>query len=600
MPLPASLNPPAESSGGRGTARWSKAIKAWFFVLAFTPGSLLQADNADDFPLERVILTGLIDSDGERGYWEKRRRYPTPGIVITSETYVRIAFTGRVSSNGSSALEDIALVDVFDVYRIELAGNISSAEYRELEQLQRIALAGTISNQEQYELARRFGLDGTITNSYQELVERYGLTGIISNTDDTIELAYLRRQDVPTQRTPGSEPADLLAEIEEAPVVRDGPLFWSRGRNLLAIIEPTLTTYLRRDEIDREGFENKSSTLVVVRPYLRLALQQPKWSLTSHYEMESGSYLSGENEGFINHELATDWGFRSSRRNQFNVAAVYRNWQDRRTRQAVEDFNAGLVESFDYDSLGFNFRFRHGTKEDRRRYDVSAQTERTKVDSGNDVVFGYDLVEKRLKATGYWRVRRRITLLLNGEYKSFDYQGRDDSRQYRITPGVEFVLPRRIAGRALMGYEGKRDTESNASFGSLVWDADLTWRPWRRTSLEVRSARELLEVFARAGAILAGEFGVQQYGKVTWSQQWNSAWNSRLGLTYQERGFEGIRRGDEKATQLSFQTSYRVTPRLTLRGDGVYTSQRAQDSADNFDRWTVTFKADMGLYRGRR
>ena len=542
-----------------------------------------------------------------------------PGIVITSETYLRFDFTGQVSSNGQPNLEEVALVEVIDVYRIELAGNISSAKYRELE---RIALAGIISNYHQDAVARRFVIDGTITNAYQDLVNRYGLTGIISNTDDRIELAYqdlvnrygltgiisntddrielayLRREVTPPQEVPFPALPGPIDEVQDAPVIREGSFFWRGSKDLFAIIEPSLTTFLRRDEIDRDGTGKEGSTLVVVRPYFRLALQQPRWSLNGHYELESGRYLSGNDNDFLNHEVIADWGFRASRANQINVGTVYRSWHDRRTRQAIRDFNAGLVDSFDYNSLGFNFRFRHGGKQDRQRYEISAQTERTRVDGEANDEFSYDVVENKIKATGYWRVRRRVTLLLDGEYKHFDYQSRDNSRGTQISTGVEFFMPRRIKGSVQVGYADKRHEDLHLYSSNLVWNADLSWRPWRRTTLEFKTAKELLEVFARAGTILAGEFGIQQYGRISWSQHWNSTWDSKLSLTYQERDFEGTRREDE-ATQLIFRTSYRATPRLTLRGDGVYTNRRTLGGAD-FDRWTVTLRADMGLYRGRR
>ena len=576
-------------------SRWTGTNKTWLFLLAFILAGSLQANNVGDFPLERIILTGLIDSSGDRGYWEKRKRIPIPGIVITSETYVRFDFTGQVSSNGQPSLEEVTLVGVFDVYRIELAGNISSAEYRELE---RIALSGIISSYHDEESARRYGLAGTISNSYPELVKRYGLTGIISNADARIELAYLRREDPLPQETPPPGFPGLINDVETTPVVRDGPFFWTSSRDLFAIIEPTLTTYLRRDEIDREGTGREGSTLVVVSPYFKIALQQPRWSLIGHYDLESGKYLSGNDNGFTNHEVVADWSFRLSRENQINVGTVYRNWHDRRTRQAIEDFNAGLVSSFDYDSLGFDIGFRHGGKQDRKRYEISAHTKRTRVDSEATDLFGFDLLENRVKATGYWRVRRRVTLLLDGEYKNFDYRDRDESRQYRVSTGVEFFMPRRIKGSVQVGHANKRHTDLGLNSNNFVWNVDVSWRPWRRTTLEFRTARELLEVFSRAGTILAGEFGIQQYGRLSWSQQWNSTWDSKVSLTYQERDFEGIRREDE-ATQLIFGTSYRATPRLTLRGDGVYTNRRTLGATD-FDRWTLTLRADMGLYRGRR
>ncbi len=528
----------------------------------------------------RVALNGLIDSDGNRDYWEDRTRVSYNGVVVTSETYVLASlFEDGVERPG----------DVIEIHRVELIGNISSAEYRTLQQIARAGNAGSLH---QLQVARRFGLDGVISSASAEIYDRYGLSGIITSENNHLELAVLRREDgLQIPQEPRS--SDPVADAD-LPVFADSPSFWTRSRALIGTIEPSLTSYLRVDNIDRTVTGAQDSSVVVVRPHLRFALQQPRWTFLGDYELESGRYFKGDEDGFNNHELRANWGYRPSKDNQFNVAATYRNWHDRRTRQAIEDFNAGLLGSFDHDSLGFDFTYQRGTNEDKRRFEVVARTEHTDVDSKSAIQdFGYGLQNNSLTATHYWRVKRRVTVLLEGQYQNFNYASRSDSIQYRLLPGVEFWLPRRITGTVLLGYERKEHQDLNLSFSSPVWRADLSWRLKKRSTLELQSARELLEVFAQPGAINSGEFGVQQYGRLSWAQRWNQAWKSDLSFTYQERDFEGTDRV-EQTSQWVFGTTFRAGPRLTFRGDGAFTSQQVQGQQD-FDRWTLTVQASMGL-----
>jgi hypothetical protein len=494
-----------------------------------------QATSTTESSFHRAPITGMIDSDGYRGYWEKRPRQTLSGIIITSETYIRFSQAGLAVTSGLPSQDNVDTIEVFDVHRIQLIGTISS------------------------------------------------------EGEDTIVL-------FPGDELP-QEIAELLAD-QEYPVITESSPFWSRTRALVQMIEPSLNSYVRRDEIKEEGRKTRESTLIAVQPRFRLALQQSKWSLVSHYNVEFGEYVSGDFNDFVNHELATDWGYKTSQKNQFNIAGIYRNWQDKQVDQAVEDFNSGLTDSFYHESLGIDFSWRQGLKKDRFRSEFVVGTEKTNVESDIADEFGYRVLQTRAAGTGFWRVRRKLTLLLDGLYQDYDYKDREDSNQFRLATGVDFWVLKRVAGRLLVGYQSKSfDSKSYESINDedsgIIWNADVIWRPQKTTTVGFRTARQLLETYVPNSGIDNGSFGVQQHAQINLDQRWNPTWDSNLTFTYQERDFDSSQE-ELDAVQIIFGTNYRVSPKWTLRGIGAFTRQEAKIGND-FDRWTLTFHADMRL-----
>ncbi len=538
----------------------------------------VQAVNREVASLNRTALTGMIDSNGYRGYWEKRRRHRLPDVIITSETYV-------VYRPAALSPDNVQTIEVFDVHRVQLIGNISSID---LARLQRIALTGTITSEEERQLASRFGLDGLISSEN---------IGWVSNKSGTnIELAFLRQGEDSIILFPGDmaqEDSTIILIEPEYPVLADEPTFWSKTRTLFQMIDPSLTSYVRLDDIDEENVGSTTSTLIVVQPRFRLALEQSRWSLVSHYNLESGEYISGDFEDFLNHELRVDWDYQSSQKNQIDLATVYRNWQNKRVDQAVEDFNSNLTNSFSHESLGFDFSWHHGSKKDRLSSELSFGAEKTDVESDIKDEFGYRVLQTRVAGTGFWRVRRKVTLLLDGLYQNYDYEDREDSEQFRLASGIDFWMLKRVAGRLLLGYQTKRYKTSHEKDQGIVWNADLTWRPRKTTTVNFQSARQLLETYVVDSTIQTGRFGVQQHAQVNLTQSWSPSWGSRFSATYLQRDFDRSRE-EEEAVQLILSANYKLSPRWTLRGDGAYTKQKAK-IANDFNRWTLTFYADMRL-----
>jgi hypothetical protein len=578
------LNPIGSSETLRATAvRFSVVL---VMLLSFEA----RASNPEAYGpgdgLGRIALSGYVDSNGERGFWEERTRVPVDGIVVTTDTYVRMKLHG-----GAGSVQQAQVMDVYEVHRVHLSGSISSEAYAAIT---RIALNGEINSINDHQRVRRVPFKGSVVSDIGAVALRYGLDGVISNVSDEVELAYLRRTD-PTRVPPIQVPdipivGDIAGDVEPA-VVRDDNVLWSRSKGLLGLIETSIRSYVRTDSINRSGFEQEDYSLLVVEPLFQVMLEQAKWKLDGHYKGESGEYITGDDDSYVNHELAFDFTRRVATNDQIGIGSRYRNWHDKRTRQAIEDFNSGLVGSFDNDAIGLDVTWEHGRKSDRLRFMMSVETEQESVDSEADDVFGYDLRHDTVEATAYFRVQRRSTVFLRSELQNFDYKDRDDSKQYRLSPGWEYTPNRRIALNAEAGYE--RKVYENSRFGGLIWDADISWRPRRNTTLEFRTAREFLEVFARNGTVRPGEFGLQEYQRFNVRQKWNPKWASDFSVTYQRRDFEGSEI-EEEASQFEFSTSFKMTPRVTLNGDGAYTKQRTVGSTD-YDRWTLTLRADVKL-----
>jgi hypothetical protein len=551
-----------------------------------------QAITTKDKSLERAILNGMIDSSGDKAYWENRKRVSLPNVIITSETY--LLYGHDESSTSAAAPTGPNVLDIVDVHRIQLVGSITSTD---LERLNRIALTGTITSHEEWEIVNRYGLNGIISNENPQHFDTLAVGG------ENIELASLRSGGDDVVLFPGDSAPEATAELlailsdtttdNEYPTIADGNLLRARARAMIQMIAPTLTTYLRYDEIDEDSEKTRDTTLIVVQPRFRLALQQSNWSLVSHYLVESGKYISGDFENFLNHELSSNWEYSSSRKNQFNIEMMYRKWQNRRVDEAITDFNSGLVDSFSHDSLGFDFSWEHGTKKDRLRSVISANTTKTLVKSDEKGEFGYDVVQNRLAGTGFWRIRRKVTLLLDGLYQHYDYKDREDSDQFRLSAGADFWMLKRVTGRLQIGYQYKRFEDTGDEDSGLVWNADVTWRPKKTTTLSFNSARQLVETYFRSNTVQPTRFGVQQHAEVALAQRWSQAWDSNFSVTYLERDFQKSMEHEE-SLQLIFGTNYKITPRITLRGDGAYTTQQAK-IANDYDRWTLTFYANMRL-----
>jgi len=531
----------------------------------------------------RYQLSGYIDSSGERGFWEPRTRIFIPGIVISSETYVRVFVAGTISSNGEAEFDQADVVEVFDVVSVHVAGGTEALPF---EELRRVALTGSLSSRDK-NLLRRYALDGSVSNVDQVLAQRFALDGVISSEQDVLELAFVRRTDVPEL----SPEADIIGDVDPQPQSEADGGLWQGGRTLFSRVDRQLRTYLRSDSINKKGTRSDSLVLVA-NPYFSLDLQQPRWSLRNQYALESGKYVNGNNDSFLNHELDSAFNWRMDKGDQLTVGVVYRDWNNRRTRQIIEDFNAGLVGSFSHKSLGVNGTWNHGIRQNRLSYVVKAGTENTRVASDEED-FGYNLDNRRFSATGYWRVKRRMTVLFDSRYQTFDYADRNDGSQYFLAPGIEIANRRRIAARVVAGYQSKETDNALHKFGGFFWNIDLTWRPKKQTTLAFQSARELLDVSARSAEISDGEFGVQDYAKVQWQQDWTQKVSSDMAFTYQQRDFQGVSRNGD-AYQVLIGTKYKLSPGLTIRGDGTYTNQQAE-GASAYDRWTLTLSADMKL-----
>ena len=527
----------------------------------------------------RYQLSGYVDSSGERGFWEPRTRVSIPGIVITSETYVRVSVAGTISSDGEAELNHADVVEVFDVVSVQVAGVSQALPF---EELRRVALTGNLSSRDK-NLLRRYALDGSVSNVDHALAQRFELDGVISSEQDVLELAFVRRTDVPES----SSDVDTIGDVDVHPQSETGG-FIQRARTILSRGDRHLRTYLRSDNIDQGGVR-RDSLLFVANPSFSLDLQQPRWSLRSRYELESGRYVDNSNDDYLNHELDSAFDFQINKDDQLTVGVVYRDWHNRRTEQIIEDFNAGLVGSFGQQSLGLQGAWHHGTQQNRLRYEVKAETENTRV-SGDE---GYEQDNRKFSATGYWRVKRRMTVLFDSRYQTFDYADRDGGSQYFLAPGVEIASRRRLAARAIAGYQSKKADNVVHNLGGFFWNIDLTWRPKKQTTLAFQSARELLDVSARDAEIRDGEFGVQEYAKLQWQQDWTQRVSSDMAFTYQQKDFEGVSRNGD-TYQLHIGTKYKLSPGLTISGDGTYTSQQTQ-GASAFDRWTLTLSADMKL-----
>jgi hypothetical protein len=545
---------------------------------------------------DRYRIDGFVDSTGTSRDWGARPRFSIPGVVVTSETYVKVAYDGRVLDDGSAVLDDAIVLDAFDVVRVQLTGDISNVYIRDR---QRIVLEGTFTSEDR-NLLRRYALSGTVANVEEAVATRFGLDGVISNVSGEIQLASIRRTDPAPRKTP--LPMDIAETIEPEPASEPEGVPGTQtaagsttgllegGKALLGMVETALTVYMRSDHLNRASGNDSDSLLLVTSTRSDLNLEQSRWTLNNYLALDFGQYVGGEQGRIINRELGTNWTWRVAKADQLSIGGALGKADERAQKdEIIEDFNSATLGAFEQNAFNTYATWQHGRTQDRYRYDVSAAMDSTRGASRDDDALEYGLDQYSVSGTGYWRVKRRVTVLFDTSFRRFSYaSGHPDSTEFSLQPGFELITSRRLTARALVGYTSRQSDQGKEGLEDISWSVDMDWKPTRPTTLGLELAREMRDAIQGNGTGSVGEFGIQQYGRVNWQQRWSQRLTSDVSFAYRQLEFSGM--DDDQTMQVKLGARYRLSPDLTIRSDGSFTNQR-----DDFNRWTLTFSADMKL-----
>ena len=605
----------AEKAADRSEERASRAAfpvraSCWPCLLtALLPAWLPVEARAGDG--DRHVITGTIDS--RAGLWEQRRRIPLPGIIVSSQTYV--VFDGQL--DGSLPGTGLHGARFFDIHRLEATGDLTPERHRDL---QRIALSGVIASYDRETPAHLAGAGFVSAAEREQDPEPVGAltadggfvvyaasAGPIAPDSDAVTISAAERDRALAERF------DLAGVIssEDARIERvepDDPDLLLRGTRAVAnrvaasLMNPDLYTFIRSDSVDFDEGRSEHTVQAVAGVGITADIPLAAMDLLVNYDVNAAEYPAGDFEGFVNHRLGLEAGVDLRGRGEAYVQLDGRRWRDQRDTNGVDDFQATASGSYEQETTNVALGWRRSSAEKRLRGDVRVARQTSQVDfaAGDD----FEQETRSVSSTVAYRLRRRVSLLLDGRYETHEFDARSDSTQYRLRGGVEANLSRRLSGRGVVGY-GRRDFDNGSDGdGALSFDGTLRWRPGRRNTITIAAARDIVDIFERSDrGQEPNAFGIQDSARVDWTHDWTSAWSTRSSLGYRTLD---PRNSDARVADWQVQTggSYALTKRTSLSASGAYTLSDDETRGD-YDRWTFTLRLDrrarpFGRGRGRR
>jgi hypothetical protein len=585
-------------------SRSPRAHRCLRTLLALVLGCGVAVARGDDEGPRRV-LSGTIDS--RAGLWEQGSRLPLPGVIISSETYLLL-------TPSLTAADDARLLTV---HRAQLTGEPSAAQRAALF---RIALSGVISSYER-ELAGPAVVDAprdevtpileptpgggfvlaapvttgtapsgaTRGSSARErdaaLLRRYALAGVISSDDDRI--VRVPRDDLDPRPRPARGRALDHAEAVLARLVDD-------------LTRPSLRTYLRADGAEFDDGRTESTVLASAQARFTAAYRRPLWSATLAYNLDAAEYLQGDLDRFVNHSLTTGFDFRLGRAKTLAVTYRRRSWRDHREAQAIDDFQATVSGPYTQAIENLGVRWHHKPNRGRFGHTLALSRDRTVVRFAGDD--GFEQATNSASGSVLYRLNRRVTLLVDGQYQSLAYAERSDSSQLRLRGGAEMRISRRLTGGGAIGLEHKRFEDGTPRDEVLDLAADLDWQAGRRDAISLDLSRGFAEVFDRGPADLApNAYTVRSAAIVGWEHQWTSRWSTQSSVGYRH---QDPRNSNARSEDWQLQASGRYALSRDLRVSAAAAYTRSRDAVrGDFERWTVTLSLDLPgrrQARGRR
>ncbi len=313
--------------------------------------------------------------------------------------------------------------------------------------------------------------------------------------------------------------------------------------------------------------------------------------------LELGKYFDIASEDYTDHHLDGEWERNLARRKKFKVQGRYVKSHQRRYLARTDNFRDALFgNASDFKDIQIGFGYANGNRLDRSRMELRGYSQSVRLDDSGAARLRSDRDILGITYGYFWHLRRRIAIFAEGRYKSFDYKEQlRDSNQTRIVIGSEIRLRKRISGVIRFGYETKDYDQldgisSRADYKDSVWDVSLTWRPGPNTSIEIESAKDLIEV-EQNGIALSGIYAIRKNLEIDWKQAWTSRLSTFATFRFYLDDVQGTEREDE-LRWFHVGATYKAMRKLNISIDAAHESRKFR-TWPNADRSMITLKAEF-------
>ncbi|MBY5267732.1 outer membrane beta-barrel protein [Spiribacter salinus] len=357
------------------------------------------------------------------------------------------------------------------------------------------------------------------------------------------------------------------------------------------------------DNVDERPDDEESSNVTKVAPTFLFRAEERRNRYQFRYTPSLERYSHDSDDNRVNHRAAANSRMVFDARNRLDLGLNARRNQATLTSTNVdnEEDEGDINERFD-----LNGTYRFGAAAARGQFELDAgyvwNRYANHLEGGsNNQSEEYD--SPRVGATFFWRVAPKTQLLIEGRYQDYDYTWDEstlDSTNMSAFVGATWRATAKTSGSVRVGQQDKEfDEAGKVDEDTTSWEAEVTWRPMNRSTVQVSTSNTLEEGSEGAAGEAFEETVEQTEYALSWSHDWDERVSSNVRLSFRDKDYLGADivnddRNDELTTA-SVGVSYAVERWLDV---GIETRFKENDSTNEdaeYDRNTYFLTATLSL-----
>ncbi|HSN21663.1 MAG TPA: outer membrane beta-barrel protein [Usitatibacter sp.] len=369
-----------------------------------------------------------------------------------------------------------------------------------------------------------------------------------------------------------------MYEFPTAPPI-SGPASVQLGETPLFVTPYLGAAYGYDDNLFYSHSGEKSSSLYLVSPGVKLDARDPNKVVQVSYQGQVGRYTSSSDDDYVDHTARAQFDAAFDRRNFLRLGFDYIRSHDPRgsTDRPLSTRPDRYRQSDPYVTYAF------GTPGAPGRVELYYNGLQRRYLNNREFTASSDRDMPEFGGAFYWRAMPRTYVLVEARRTNIDYvdQNAASGDERRIYAGVSWEATAATTGTVKVGNLRRRFDEGNVpTFSGTSWEALVTWAPRSYSKFDLYSARQTSESTGLGSFILTSASGV------AWNHAWSSFFSTNLNLRYQRDKYQDYDRTD-RTTTLGVRAGYKFRRWLTL---GAEFSRTQRDS--NID----IFEYDKNLY----
>ena len=340
------------------------------------------------------------------------------------------------------------------------------------------------------------------------------------------------------------------------------------------------------DNIFLSHSNQKSSTLYVTSPGLKLDARTASSIFQLNYQSQIGRYSESRSDDYVDHNTNAQFDMAFSGRSFLRLGFDYIRGHD--PRGSTDRPSAGSPDK--YRAYTPNATFAFGAPGAQGRVEVYyADLHKSYLNNrATTAISDRDVTE--YGSAFFWRVQPKTYALFEARKTDISYELASpfSGQETRVYGGVSWDATAATTGTLKVG-QLRRSFDSNLpSTTSASWEGLVSWSPRTYSRVDLYTSRQTSESTG------LGRFILSSIAGVSWTHSWSSVVNTGVNLRYQRDEYQGFDRTDETKT-LGLKVGYRFRRWLVLGAEYNYIQRDSTQSNSEYDRnlYLLTATASM-------